>query len=123
MATESVSIDQSVDANEAITEWCIDIEWDEMAQNLPVGVLNRLKIAHRSLYALNCIQNMLFSDRLGKLDRDDTGATFEGLKGIDVEGLMVAALELGSRSERMLDEVKEGKWIPAGTVRKLGRKQ
>lgn len=93
---------------EAATEWCHDTEWRNLDDHLPLGVLNRLAKANRSLFASNRIAEMLVKDMRGKADaRDDDRVKYSGLNTVDVEALALAMLELGGLAEDMLTEIRE----------------
>jgi hypothetical protein len=106
MATEILQ-EPEVSTYEAITEFCTDAAWNELDGNLPIGVWRRLAVVDRSLYASTHIAEMLVKDARGKRDaRDDERVTFEGLSSSAVEALELAMIELNSRANEHLEEVR-----------------
>lgn len=92
------------DAPEAITTLPSEQQWAE--SSLPLGVANRLRRVDNCLDAMGAINAMLLRDALGKADKEDSGATFEGLSGADLLGLRIALQELNERASEMLEEVR-----------------
>ncbi len=91
-------------------EWPQDAQWESLGdgQKLHPGAWRRLRTVDRSVYAMNRILELLFKDRMGKHMRDESGLAFEGMAPIDAEALEIAAMELGSRVEELLEEVRDG---------------
>lgn len=87
----------------AITVLPSERQWAE--SNLPVGVANRLRRVGNCLDALGAINAMLLRDALGKADKEDSGAVYEGLSEADVWGLRIALKELHETAEAKLEEV------------------
>lgn len=105
-------------ATQAMTEWCDDQEWARRDDALPVGVWRRLQIVNRALYAINAIAEMLARDRRGKSDAEaNEGVIYQGLNVCDAEALEIAMIELGSRAEEVLVEVRDDRYGCCGTSR------
>lgn len=103
---ESMADAASEQALKANTKHWIKAEWEDQSGIESLGTWRRLACADRSLFAMNHIQGILMKDWLGKLDQDDSGVEFDGLRPGDVEALMVASIELGARAEQYLYEVR-----------------
>jgi len=93
--------------NDAETQWPDDRAWEALDGKLSVGVWRRLMFAKRSLYAANRIQEMLLEHHLIEEFHDGKPGRHARLRGIDVEALKMAAIELGSRAEEPLTEVQD----------------
>lgn len=93
--------------NDAETQWPDDRAWEALDGKLSPGVWRRLMFAKRSLYAANRIQEMLLEHHLIAEFHDGQPGHHARLKGINVEALKLAAIELGSRAEELLTEVQD----------------
>lgn len=103
---------------EGVTKWCDDLKWQKLDGLLRMGVWRRLAVANRALYASNRIAEMLVEDARGKDDaRDDDRVIYKGLGSFQVEALRLAMIELGSRAEEALGEVRENEHGCCGTLR------
>ena len=104
---------------EAVTKWCDDLKWQELNGLLPMGVWRRLAVVNRALYASNRIAEMLVEDARGKDDaRDDDRVVYKGFDSYQVEALRLAMIELGSRAEEALGEVRENEYGRHGTLQR-----
>jgi hypothetical protein len=111
MATATVSEatpEQQKNTLPAITDWSDDKQWEALDGLLPVGVWRRLAVTNRALYASNHIAEMLARDARGKDDAEDNkDIVYDGLSCLDVEALRLAQVELGSRAEECLAEIRD----------------
>lgn len=106
--------------HQAITEWFGDTAWDELSDVMNSGATNRLKRVDRALQASVHIQEMLFADKLGTDDKEDSGAEFQSMSPTDREMLSMAALDLARFGLDMLEEVRGGAFLPSSD--RLGRR-
>lgn len=93
------------------SSWHPDACWDRLAKHLGVGITNRLKAAERAVFAMNRINEVLFADDCRKCRIDATSYEQSvGLSLVDIEGLRIAAIELGSMAEKRLEELRDNEY-------------
>lgn len=118
MAIATVTGTAPEGANEAVTKWVDDEQWEALDEQLSVGVWRRLAGVNRALYASNHIAGMLVRDARGKAYAHDIDTvTYDGLDAMDVEALGLALVELGARAETLLAEVRENDHGCCGTAK------
>lgn len=93
------------ESHQAITEHYLERLWGE--SKLSSGVSGRLLRVERALHAMNTINSMLLADALGKADKAENGAIYDGISPIDVEGLRCALTELGTVAAVELEEIRD----------------
>jgi hypothetical protein len=112
MAMQSVKPQQPEPVVPAITEHYIESGWEQ--SQLAVGVRNRLARVERCVTGMATIQRMLAADALGKDDAADNPEVefAAALHPLEVEGLRLAAEELGHRALDMLGTIRNREYLP-----------